>query len=147
MNRVIVDIHTHPRFSCLSTLYPGWIKYLGENWPSPEHAIAAAKCPEHLRPKLWKEIWKQTTPQNARHLSKRLPTRKDWVQVRDQVLEEVVGLALQENPLLRQRLHDTQSCTLINADGSEFGCEWDELLEQIRGKNKLGNLLMRLRDE
>lgn len=149
MNKTISPpITLEGEYRCLSTLHPVWVN-VGMNWPSPEHALAAARLGAvgEERERLLKELWKTPTPEQARRLSKRWPVRKDWPQVRDQHLEEIMRLALKHHPMLAQKLKDTGDRLLLNVEDTEFGCEIDEFTGEIKGKNRLGNLLMRLRNE
>lgn len=133
-------------YSCLRTLNETWVKYGDQNWPSPEHALAAARCQTNPQaPQYWKEIWACGTPEKARRLSKRLPLRKDWPQVRDGILEQIMERVVENSPQIQQRLKDSGTRLLLNVEDTEFGCEVDEYTGEIRGKNRLGNLWMKLR--
>jgi len=147
-SQVTTPLTLDGEYRCLSTMHPGWVLYGGQNWPSIEHALAAARCQtEKLADydQHWKEIWKLNTPEKARHKSKRLPLRKDWPQVRDNVLRDLVQQTLAKNPGLSQKLKDTGGRLLLNVEDTEFGCVIDDVTQEIRGKNRLGNLLMKLR--
>lgn len=117
----------------------------GVAWPTVEHFFQAQKFPgeEHA---LYRERIRQApSPRAAKALgrSEQYPLRSDW----DRVKEQVMRYALQrkfENPRLRELLLSTGKRRLV--ENSPFDAYWG-IGKQGTGKNRLGILLMELRED
>ena len=70
--------------------------------------------------------------------------RKDWEQVKDDIMYEVVRAKFIQHPILAQQLLDTRDAELI--EGNNWGDTYWGVCNGY-GKNMLGRILMRVRDE
>lgn len=116
----------------------------GKRWPTSEHYYQAMKFPTD--PELQERIRHAKSPGIAKRLAwkKNVPLRPDWRQARDQVMLDVLRAKFTQNIELQEQLLETGEEYLVehtyrdhywgdNGDGS--------------GENKLGILLMQVRDE
>ena len=89
------------------------------------------------------------TPGRAKRLGRQCVLRRDWEKVKEQVMED--GLRLKfADPELRKMLIDTHPHELIEGNhwnDNEWGSCSCERCKDIPGKNKLGKILMKLRNE
>lgn len=129
----------------LSNFYISDVYYLGYTWPSSEHAYQAAKFHPH-RPDIWAKIITEPEPAVAKRIARRfkLDQRPDWLQVNEQIMFDILRSKFSE-PKLMSQLLATQGEYL--QEGNTWGdAYWGVDLYSGRGENKLGRLLMRLRD-
>ena len=114
----------------------------GHYWPTVEHYFQAAKFEgtEH-----YSRIRDAHTPKDAKELgqSRKVEIREDWEQIKDEVMLFALRRKFQ-NPKMKSLLLGTSSARLIeNAPhDSYWGCG-----KTGNGKNRLGVLLMQVRDE
>lgn len=129
----------------LSNFWPCIVGYEGENYPSVEHAYQAAKTHDKTVRKLIREA---RSPGVAKRLGKNVELRPDWEQKKEGIM---LGLLVQKfaHPELKARLRDTGDNVLI--EGNTWGDkEWGAVLNtkgEWEGNNKLGKLLMRVREQ
>ena len=85
-----------------------------------------------------------TCPSAANKLGRQIQLRSDWEQVKEDVMYEVCRAKFMQNPDLKARLLSTGTVQLVegnNWNDREWGvCNGE-------GKNKLGKILMRIREE
>lgn len=107
-------------------------------FPSSEHAFQAAKCPSRSAEFL------TGTPGEAKRLGRKVDMRRDWEEVKDDVMYDVVREKFRQNPDLADLLVSSAPAYLI--EGNTWG---DRYWGQVNGngKNMLGITLMRVRDE
>lgn len=130
-------------FAFLSIYYPCEIEYEGMLFSSALHAFCAARTPDlDDKRKFTSNAEPILVAAKAEALSKTLPMRKDWMEIRNQVLDEVQTLKFSSYKL-SQRLLSTEQ-RLLSDDHSR-----DRYLGHCHGKgdNQLGKVLMRLREE
>ena len=122
-------------------LYP--IKIKGKTWPTTEHYFQAQKFQgtDHEI-----KIKKASSPMKAAELgrSRKVRIRKNWDGMRDQVMYEALKAKFTQHEELRPLLLETEDKILIEhtQNDSYWGDGGDG-----SGKNKLGKLLMKLREE
>lgn len=114
----------------------------GSVWPTSEHYFQAMKF-EYTE--FEEEIRQISSPGMAarRGRDRDLPLRKDWEQIKDNVMREALYAKFTQHADLKQRLLNTGTATLVEhtindnywADGGDG-----------TGKNMLGILLMELRE-
>lgn len=83
-------------------------------------------------------------PLKAKRLGRRIDLRDDWNEIRDEVMYNVCMAKFSQNDDLRKSLIDTGDATLIE------GNPWNDRYWGMckgKGKNKLGKILMKIRDE
>lgn len=115
----------------------------GLYWPTSEHYFQAQKFESA---ELRERIRTARRPKDAAQMGRdrRNPLRKDWEQVKDQVMRAALEKKFRTHPELRELLLSTGEQDIIeNAPGDYYwGCGKDG-----RGLNRLGALLKELRAE
>ena len=127
-------------YEFLHNYFPHPIEYEGILYPTNEHAFQAAKTHDE---KLRKQIAACETPGKAKEMGNCISLRSDWEDVKTSVMEELCRLKFADAELKAQLLA-TAGCYLI--EGNHWG---DTCWGMVNGKgeNRLGKILMSLRDE
>ncbi len=131
------------KYGCFSNFFPcnmvvgaGW-------WPTVEHYFQSEKF---AGTPYAETIRQAASPKEAAKLGREhtFPIRPDWELIRDEVMYRGVLSKFQMSPSLRNILLKTGSRLLIedNQEDEYWGCGKDG-----KGKNKLGQILMRVRAE
>lgn len=129
-------------FTWLSNFQPVRIKYKGVEYPSVEHAYQSAKVDTQL----WREFCSSpdTTASAVKKLSKVQAIIKEWEQIKLQVMEECLIEKFKQEPF-RSKLIDTYPQEI--QEGNWWGdLEWGIDIITGEGQNKLGILIMKIRD-
>jgi len=133
----------------LSNFYPCTINYNGETFNSTEHAYQAYKTEDPL----WREAIRiSQTPAIAKQKGMKAPLRPDWDGFKDSVMLDVLRLKFQ-NITLQDKLLETYPKYIIEGNvwhDNHFGVCLLEDCDKCRdkkGKNVLGDLLMKVREE
>ena len=130
-------------YGCFSNFAPYPITLKGNVWPTSEHYFQAQKFAgtEHEE-----AVRLAKTPKLAANLgrSRERPLRPDWERVKDAVMEEAVRAKFTQHADLRRILLETGDAEIVEhrARDSYWGDGPDG-----SGKNMLGRMLMRVRDE
>ena len=130
--------NTEHRF--LSNFYPCTITFMDITYPSVEHAFQASKT---LDMEIREKIAKAPTPGKAKKMGRKVKLRFDW----EDVKEVFMFLLLQKKfaiPKLQRKLLATGDAELV--EGNNWGDTYWGVCKGI-GKNRLGELLMRVRQE
>lgn len=126
-------------YSFLSNFKKCEVEFEGITYPSVEHAFQAAKtldCEERLK-------FTKGSPVTVKGMGRRLKLRSDWEDVKDSVMHTCLKSKFQ-NPELREKLLATGDAVLI--EGNNHGDRYWGMVNG-EGKNRLGMLLMKVRDE
>lgn len=118
------------------------IKLDGQRWATTEHYFQAQKFAD---PEAQERIRQAKGPGDAARLGRRLPgLRSDWEQVKDEVMLRALRAKFTQHAKLGQLLLSTGDAELVEhtRNDSYWGDGGDG-----SGKNRLGQLLMQLRDE
>ena len=112
-------------------------------WPTSEHYFQAQKF---LVPEIQEKIRQIVSPMDAaiEGRNRQNPLRPDWEEVKDEVMLQALRMKFSQNPEIAKELLATGDAILIEhtrnddywADGGDGS-----------GKNKLGLLLMQVREE
>src|SRR5262249_12183422 len=128
---------------CFSNFSRHSIFLKGKRWPTSEHYFQAQKFAgtEHEE-----EVRKCKTPALAASMgrSRKLPLRRDWESVKDQVMLGALRAKFTQHEDLKQVLLGTGDAKLV--EHTERDSYWGDGGDGS-GKNRLGQLLMRLREE
>lgn len=126
-----------------SNFSPHAIKMKGKVWPTVEHYFQAQKFAGTEHEQI---IRKLASPMNAARMgrNRKLPLRPDWEGVKETIMREALVAKFIQHPELRDLLLETGDATLVEhttndrywADGGDG-----------TGKNRLGLLLMEVREE
>ncbi len=124
----------------LSNFWPSPVRFEGQLYPTVEHAFQAAKTSD---PDGRRRIREARDPGKAKRLGRGVRLRKDW---------ESAKLGIMEG-LLRAKFADAALRELLLATGEARlveGNTWGDVFWGVcrgQGKNHLGRLLMRVREE
>lgn len=131
------------KWGMFSNFFRGKIVLKGKEWPTAEHYFQAQKFAgtsheERIR------LLKSPAEAKAEGNKRTLPLRKDWSQVKDQVMYDVVLAKFTQRPVLRQKLLESGTRELVEhtRNDSYWGDGGDG-----SGQNKLGKILMQVRKE
>jgi ribA/ribD-fused uncharacterized protein len=134
---------TNDRYGEFSNFARYGIELDGQWWPTTEHYFQAQKFEDAA---YRERIRTAKTPKLAAELgrSRDLPLRDDWEQIKDEVMYRAVLKKFQTHRELHDLLRATGDEAIVeNAAGDYYwGCGKDGT-----GQNKLGILLMRVREE
>lgn len=83
------------------------------------------------------------TPAAAKGQGRRLPLRRDWEQVKDEAMRQVLKAKFDQNPDLQKLLLETRPRHL--EEGNTWGDTYWGTVNGV-GENRLGELLMELRE-
>lgn len=127
--------------SFLSNMSGSSFKVGQETYPTVEHFFQVMKTTD---PAERAKILAAKTAGEAKKIGRTVTLRKNWNEIREEVMEAGLRAKFQQNPELKKRLIDTGDVDLIegNTWGDTF---WGEV--NGKGQNKLGKLLMKIRDE
>ena len=118
--------------------------YAGLLWQSAEHAFQAAKV--NFVGDWAKRIQRARTPGEAKRLGRQCPLRKDWENVKVDVMRSIVQEKLKAHPTLQDKLLATRNVRI------EEDAHWDRFWGTGKtgpggnGKNMMGRILMDLRE-
>lgn len=124
-----------------SNFSPHPFELKGVIWPTSEHYFQAQKFAgtEHEE-----AIRRTKSPMIAARMGRdrKRPLRKNWEQVKEQVMREALAAKFEQHPELRQELIETGDARLIEHTINDR--YWGDGGDGT-GKNRLGQLLMELR--
>jgi hypothetical protein len=142
--RTIDSFRGHYRF--LSNFYmPSPLFYEGVFYLSSEHAFQASKTEDK---EIRRMISKLETPAEAKEIGGKLKLRKNWDQIRERVMYEIVFRKFAISYDLQMELTGTYPHYLIEGNNwgdKLWGCVWQQ--GRWEGENTLGKLLMKIREE
>ena len=133
-------------YAFLSNFYESPFEVDGITYPTVEHFFQAMKSKDVEGRK---KIAAAPTPGKAKRLGRTIELRKDWEEIKDTVMWSGLRHKFQI-PKLREKLLATGNEELIEGN---FWCDntWGNCLcaecQDIPGRNMLGMLLMKVREE
>lgn len=130
----------------LSNFHPAPMRIDGIDFPTVEHAFQAAKTADR---ETKKKIAEKDTPGKAKRAGGRRGIIKDfdpdWEAKKVQIMEDLCRRKF-ENPELRAQLDATKGHEL--QEGNTWNDTfWGVSLKTGKGRNELGKILMKIRDE
>lgn len=133
-------------YAFLSNFYPSPITDGNLIFPTVEHMFQAAKT---ISIEEYEEIAAADTPGQAKRLGRKITLRDDWEKVKDEIMYNALYLKF-SIPELCEKLLATGNEELVEGniwhDNTWGNCTCDRC-KDIEGKNKLGKLLMQVREE
>ena len=133
----------HDDYGFMSNFAPYPFSDGNKIWPTSEHYFQAQKF---LIPEIQEKIRQIASPMDAalEGRNRQNPLRPDWEEVKDEVMLQALRMKFSQNPEIAKGLVATGDAILIEhtrnddywADGGDGS-----------GKNKLGLLLMQVREE
>ncbi len=127
-------------YAFLSNMYDAPVLYEGIAYKSSEAAFQAQKALDEAV----KKTFAQYSGKQAKFHGKRVDLRGDWESVKERVMYEVVKRKFSQNPDLKEKLLATGSKELI--EGNTWNDRYWGVCRGV-GQNKLGKILMRVREE
>ena len=140
---VIHFYSTAGEYGCFSNFSRHRVFLKGKTWPTSEHYFQAQKFAgtEHEE-----AVRKAARPSEAEALGRdrKRPLRRDWESVKEQVMLDALRAKFTQHEELKAVLLGTGDAVLVEhtANDSYWGDGGDG-----SGKNRLGRLLMQVRDE
>lgn len=128
------------KYFFLSNFYNAPVMYEGLMYKNNEGAFQSAKVLDMERRKQFCEL----DPSTAKKKGRNVKLRNDWEKVKDGIMEEIVRDKFTRNEDLRKKLLETGNAILIE------GNTWSDRYWGVcrdKGKNKLGKILMKIREE
>jgi ribA/ribD-fused uncharacterized protein len=128
----------------------------GEKFPTVEHYFQAMKAKEFKDDEIYNKILKAKTPKAAKALGKKVKNFviEVWESKRDELMEKAIRAKFVQHPEIRKELMATEEKIIGKADprdtywgiGTSMELEKAKFPSKWRGQNKLGRMLMALRN-
>ena len=129
-------------YGCFSNFSPHGFELDGVWWPTSEHYFQAQKF---SGTPYVERVRSAPTPMKAAEMGRdrRLPLRPDWEQVKDDVMRQAVRRKFETHADIREILLSTGNDRIVENAPRDYywGCGADG-----SGQNKLGRILMEVRD-
>ena len=126
----------------LSNFYEVPVKYDGILYLNSEAAFQAQKAEEYETRKEYSNL----DPNCAKRKGIKEKLRKDWEQVKDRLMKEIVIAKFEQHPDLKAKLLATGNRELV--EGTTWNdTYWGINIHTGEGKNQLGKTLMEIREE
>lgn len=129
----------------------------GEKFPSVEHYFQAMKAREFKDDEMYNKIVTAKTAKAVKAMGKKVKNfvKEIWDSKRDEVMEKAVHAKFTQHPELRKQLLDTGDKPIGEADprnlywgiGTSVESEKSKYPSKWRGQNRMGRLLMKIREE
>lgn len=124
----------------LSNFYPCKVYYQGKEYKSSEAAYQAQKT---LDLDLRREF-EELSARDAKNKGRALKLRRDWEDVKDDIMYEICYSKFVNNPIIARKLIATKDAELVEGN-TWFDTYWG-VCNNV-GLNKLGQILMKVREE
>lgn len=132
-------IYFHSEFAFLSNFYPAPILADGVLYLTAEHRFQARKCLVANDYDLLARVIEAPTPLEAKRIADTLPESGDWLQRRDQILEDTVSEKFDQNKMLAEKLLLTGEKPLYEATTNRYyGIGAALHSREVRDKNHTG---------
>lgn len=129
------------KYSFLSNFYACQTEYHNVKYPTSEHAYQAAKTSNPIQREA---IKKADTPDDAKRMGRRIEIKSNWDEIKEEVMYEIVSNKF-KNKRMQAKLLATEDEQLV--EGNYWGsCTCPRCLQKPK-ENKLGKILMRVREE
>lgn len=126
----------------LSNFYEAPVEYKGLKYSNNEAAFQAQKCLKEEE----KHDFTSLDPESAKIKGREIPLRTDWEEVKLEIMEEIVRAKFTQNEELTKKLLETDD--MILEEGNTWNDTfWGICLNSGIGKNNLGIILMKIREE
>ena len=128
------------KYDFLSNYYVAPVTYNGLTFQSNEAAFQAQKTLNEGQ----RRKFTRMAPSKAKAKGRNVILRSDWEQIKNKIMYEVCYAKFTQNPELKEKLLLTGDEELVE------GNTWHDTYWGVcnrRGKNKLGKILMRIREE
>lgn len=126
----------------LSNFFPSPLEVDGIRYGNAEAAFQAQKVLSEEEKREFSDL----PPNVAKRKGRRVSLRPDWEEVKTEMMEKIVRAKFEENPELTRRLLETGDAELIEGNSWNDRC-WGVDLRTGKGENRLGLILMKIRQE
>ena len=130
------------RYAFLGNFYDAPVEFGGIRYRNSEAAFQAQKCEDEEK-RLW---FAGLAPGRAKSLGGRVRLREDWEEVKTGLMLEIVRAKFTQNPELAEKLLATGGKRLVEGTTWNDTC-WGIDIHTGKGENRLGKILMQVRDE
>ena len=132
-------------FYCFSNFSSFAVKWKGKLWPTSEHAYQAAHFFK-TAPKIAEKIHKAMSADEAKRIAAANKDKvpKDWDKKKVAIMEDIVRHKLQQNPYVLHKLLQTGKRRIVEDSTKDDFWGWGL---KRNGRNELGKIWMKLRDE
>lgn len=138
MNNVRKIDNFRGQYFFLSNFYPASVTYLGYTFKNNEAAFQGAKNLDDM------PNFVDLDPSTAKKRGRHVKLRKDWEDVKTDIMYEICKAKFTQNYILGKKLVETGNSELIE------GNTWGDRVWGVcdgRGENRLGKILMKIREE
>lgn len=133
------------KYYFLSNFYESPVKYLGVTYQNNEAAFQAQKIFNSKLDGYEKQNeFSKLNPSEAKRLGRRVNLRSDWEEVKENIMYEICLAKFTQNEDLKKDLLETGDSYL--EEGNSWGDKIWGTVDGL-GENKLGKILMRIREE
>ena len=142
-NRNTAIMSFRGEYSFLSNFYEGKVfTYKGLKFNNTEAPFHAEKCWSRAKE------FEMIRPLQSKRLGRRVLMRKDWEQIKDRVMYDVCYAKFTQDPVLKAKLLATGNRELVEGNTHGDRC-WGMTCSNgvWIGENRLGKVLMKLRDD
>jgi len=142
MSEVIRFYSVSDEYGCFSNFAPYPILLDGKCWPTSEHYFQAQKFED---PAHQESIRQEKSPRIAARLGRdhKKKLRRDWESVKVAIMRKAVQAKFAQHDAIRAILLSTGDAKIV--EHTENDAEWGDGGDGS-GKNKLGQILMEVRD-
>lgn len=132
-------------FYCFSNFSSFQVEWKGKVWPTSEHAYQASHFFE-TDPELVNQIFHAKSAHDAFKIAKANTDKvpEDWDEKKVVVMEEIVRHKLEQNPYILHKLIQTSDLLIVEDSPKDSFWGWGH---DRKGRNELGKIWMKLRDE
>ena len=134
------------QYEFMSNFYNVPVTYDGLTYRNNEAAFQAQK----LANKEERKNFCEYSPSKAKLEGRHCNLRKDWEEIKYQIMYDVVKAKFEQNSNLKKLLLDTDNEELIEGNWWHDNCWGDcscDRCKDIKGQNNLGKILMKVREE
>ena len=142
-NRNTAIMSFRGEYSFLSNFYEGKVfTYKGLKFNNTEAPFHAEKCWSRAKE------FEMIRPLQSKRLGRRVLMRRDWEQIKDRVMYDVCYAKFTQDPVLKAKLLATGNRELVEGNTHGDRC-WGMTCSNGLwiGENRLGKVLMKLRDD
>ena len=127
-----------------SNFSPHSVEAFGATAKTSEHLFQAMKF-QDTDPEYFQSVLDAPTPFKSKTLgrSRNHPMRKDWEDVKDEIMYDIVAAKVEQHPEIKKALLSTGNRRLIEASPKDSYWGWGK---DKNGRNQLGKTLMKIRD-
>ena len=124
----------------LSNFFEAPVTWQGITYLNNEAAFQSAK----VLTKEGREWFSKLPPNKAKSKGRNVRLRNDWEEVKDNIMYEICYCKFSQNEDLRRKLISTGNALLV--EGNNWNDKYWGMCNGV-GKNKLGKILMKIREE